>query len=155
MQGEGWLLTISRNWPSILYSHPFDLSSKHLLYSPRDHPRSFFRITPFHRKALPAPRLSIRENTNVVPVRTALRELGDLLEYVGLDVLGGEYLIKPKSIHLPPLLHHSILTHRTKPRSPSPPSDQGISYQPIPPLPPSLPPTSQPPPKPVELDKTL
>jgi len=48
-QAGGGITYDFEDWPSILYSHPFDLSSfrdsEHLLkYSPRDHPRIFFRL---------------------------------------------------------------------------------------------------------------
>jgi hypothetical protein len=67
---------------------------KYLLDSAGDHPYCLRRLTALHCPCLTAPRLAIREDGAVVPIRDALYELADVLEYLALARAGLEHAVK-------------------------------------------------------------
>ena len=67
---------------------------KYLLDCARDHPHRLGRLTTLHCPCFPAPRLAIREDRAVVPVRDALYELADVLEHLALTRAGLKYTVE-------------------------------------------------------------
>jgi len=67
---------------------------KYLLDCAGDHPHCRRRLTTLHGPRLPTPRLTIREDRAVVPIRDALYKLADVLEHLALARAGLEYAIE-------------------------------------------------------------
>jgi len=74
---------------------------KYLFDCAGDHPHCLRRLTALHRPRLPTPRLAIREDCAVIPIRNALYELTNILEHLALARAGFEYAVEgeQRSIH--------------------------------------------------------